>query len=46
MTQKFDQSTSGVEEGAAGVGHESSNLFGITDPGFQSAVNASMVENI
>jgi len=44
MTDKFDQgkndSTSVEPSGGPGT------MFGITDPAFQSAVNASIVENI
>ena len=44
MTQKFESNKDSAEE--SGVGQSGSNIFGVTDPGFQSAVNASMVENI
>jgi erythrocyte band 7 integral membrane protein len=44
MTQKFESNNDLAEE--SGVVQSGSNIFGVTDPGFQSAVNASMVENI
>jgi erythrocyte band 7 integral membrane protein len=43
MTQKFDQKNQDLDDGAAGP---SDGMFGVTDPAFQQAVNASIVENI
>jgi hypothetical protein len=43
MTQKFDQKNQNLDDGAAGP---SDGMFGVTDPAFQQAVNASIVENI
>jgi erythrocyte band 7 integral membrane protein len=44
MTQKFDQKNQhNDDDGAAGP---SDGMFGVTDPAFQQAVNASIVENI
>jgi len=43
MTQKFDQKNQDHDDGAAGP---SDGMFGVTDPAFQQAVNASIVENI
>lgn len=47
MTNKFDQGKNDLNEGTS-VGPSSgpNTMFGITDPAFQSAVNASIVENI
>jgi erythrocyte band 7 integral membrane protein len=45
ITQKFDQGDNDLAQ-ESGVGQSGSNIFGVTDPGFQSAINASMVENI
>jgi len=35
-----------VEGTSAGPSGEPNTMFGVTDPGFQQAVNASIVENI
>jgi len=47
MTDKFAQGKNGLDEGThAGPSGEPNTMFGVTDPAFQSAVNASIVENI
>jgi erythrocyte band 7 integral membrane protein len=43
MTEKFDQKNQHHDDGGAGP---SDGMFGVTDPAFQQAVNASIVENI
>jgi len=43
ITQKFGQSGDDGDDGQVG---DSSGMFSATDPGFQQAINASMVENI
>jgi len=43
LNQKFDDLNEGTSAGPSG---EPNTMFGITDPGFQEAVNASIVENI
>jgi len=46
MTDKFSQNSANVEEGTSSGPSSDPNMFGITDPAFQQAVNASIVENI
>ena len=46
MTQKFDQGNDLDEGTGVGPSGEPSTMFGVTDPGFQQAINASIVENI
>jgi hypothetical protein len=46
MTDKFSQNSANVEEGTSSGPSGDPNMFGITDPAFQQAVNASIVENI
>lgn len=48
MTDKFNQrGGNDLDEGTgSGPTGEPSSMFGITDPAFQQAVNASIVENI
>lgn len=48
LTDKFSKGGhNDLDEGtSAGPSGESSSMFGITDPAFQQAVNASIVENI
>jgi erythrocyte band 7 integral membrane protein len=45
ITQKFEQNE--LDDGtSAGPSGEPNPMFGVTDPGFQQAINASIVENI
>jgi erythrocyte band 7 integral membrane protein len=47
VTQNFGQGKNELDEGTGvGPSGEPSSMFGITDPGFQQAINASIVENI
>jgi erythrocyte band 7 integral membrane protein len=48
ITQKFDKDKPDeLDEGtSAGPSGEPNSMFGVTDPGFQQAINASIVENI
>lgn len=47
MTQKFGQGKDDLDEGTGvGPSGEPNTMFGVTDPGFQQAINASIVENI
>lgn len=47
MSQKFSQGNEDLDEGiGVGPSGEPSTMFGVTDPGFQQAINASIVENI
>jgi erythrocyte band 7 integral membrane protein len=47
MTQTFGQGKNDLDEGTSvGPSGEPNSMFGITDPGFQQAINASIVENI
>jgi len=46
ITQRFEQGGNDGDQGTSEGPSSGGNLFGVTDPGFQSAVNASMVENI
>jgi erythrocyte band 7 integral membrane protein len=47
VSQKFAQDDNVLDEGTgAGPSGDQNYMFGITDPSFQQAVNASIVENI
>ena len=46
LSQKFEQGNDLSEGTNIGPTGEPSTLFGVTDPAFQQAVNASIVENI
>ena len=47
MSAKFGDNQDDVGEGtSAGPSGEPSSMFGTTDPAFQQAINASIVENI
>ena len=47
MTQSFSQPGNELDEGTGvGPSGEPNTMFGVTDPGFQQAINASIVENI
>jgi erythrocyte band 7 integral membrane protein len=46
MAPKFGSGNDLNEGTSAGPSGEPNTVFGITDPGFQQAVNASIVENI